>query len=533
MDGIGYKESDYGNAVSIAQTPQLDWLQKNSLYRTLYAHGTHVGLPSDSDLGNSEVGHNALGAGRIFDQGAKLVQNAIDSGTLYQGKNWKKAVSNIEASDESVLHFIGLLSDGNIHAHENHLYAMLRQAKKDGVSKVSVHVLFDGRDVSAKSAEKYLGHLNAVLKELNDTRFHGQIVSGGGRMYMTMDRYGADWPMVKRGWDVYVKGQADHEFESVDSAMKYLREEDGRIDQLLPSFVITKDSKAISTVKDGDSVIFFNFRGDRSIEISRAFDEKDLDTFDRGRIPDAFYAGMMEYDGDMHIPSNYLVEPPSIDGTLGEYLVSKGLRQFACSETQKYGHVTFFWNGNKSEKFSEELEEWLEIPSDNISFDEKPWMKAYEITEATIERMHKGSFDFARINYPNGDMVGHTGNLEASIVAIETVDLCVAKLIKAADETDTILVITADHGNADEMFDTKEEGPADWLQLPIDQRPKPKTSHTLSKVPLFIYDPRGHASYDLNDKSDLGIANIAATVLELMEVEPQERFLESIVKVKK
>lgn len=533
MDGIGYKESDYGNAVSIAQTPQLDWLQKNSLYRTLYAHGTHVGLPSDSDLGNSEVGHNALGAGRIFDQGAKLVQNAIDSGTLYQGENWEKAVSNVKVSDESVLHFIGLLSDGNIHAHENHLYAMLRQAKKDGVNKVSVHVLFDGRDVSAKSAEKYLGHLNAVLEELNDTVFHGQIVSGGGRMYMTMDRYGADWPMVKRGWDVYVKGQADHEFESIDSAMKYLREEDGRIDQLLPSFVITKDSKAISTVKDGDSVIFFNFRGDRSIEISRAFDEKDLDTFDRGRIPDAFYAGMMEYDGDMHIPSNYLVEPPSIDGTLGEYLVSKGLRQFACSETQKYGHVTFFWNGNKSEKFSEELEEWLEIPSDNISFDEKPWMKAYEITEATIERMHKGSFDFARINYPNGDMVGHTGNLEASIVAVETVDLCVAKLIKAADETDTILVITADHGNADEMFDTKEEGPADWLQLPIDQRPKPKTSHTLSKVPLFIYDPRGHASYDLNEKSDLGVANVAATVLELMEVEPQERFLESIVKVKK
>ena len=219
--------------------------------------------------------------------------------------------------------------------------------------------------------------------------------------------------MVKRGWDVYVNGVADLEFESIDEAMKHLREVDGRIDQMLPSFIIKKGAKPVSTISDGDSVIFFNFRGDRSIEISRAFEERDLDAFDRGRFPDVFYAGMMEYDGDLHIPQNYLVAPPEIDDTLGEYLVSKGLRQFACSETQKFGHVTFFWNGNKSGKYSEELEEYLEIPSDNISFDEKPWMKAYEITEETIKRMHKGSFDFARINYPNGDMVGHTGNLEA------------------------------------------------------------------------------------------------------------------------
>ena len=246
-----------------------------------------------------------------------------------------------------------------------------------------------------------------------------------------------------------------------------MRDEDGRVDQILPSFVIEKDGKPVSTVKTGDSVIFFNFRGDRSIEISRAFEEKDLDTFDRGEFPDVFFAGMMEYDGDLHIPKNYLVDPPSIDDTLGEYLVNKGLKQFACSETQKYGHVTFFWNGNRSGKFSETLEEYLEIPSDNISFDEKPWMKSYEITEQTIDRMKKGSFDFARINYPNGDMVGHTGNLEASIVAVETVDLCIGKLIKAANETDTILLITADHGNADEMFDTKESGPDNWLDLPM------------------------------------------------------------------
>ena len=337
--------------------------------------------------------------------------------------------------------------------------------------------MFDGRDVSAKSAEKYIEHLNAVISQLNDDSYHAQIASGGGRMYITMDRYNADWSMVKRGWDVYVKGKADHNFKSIDEAMKYMRDEDGRVDQLLPSFVIEKDGKPVSTVKTGDSVIFFNFRGDRSIEISRAFEEKDLDTFDRGEFPDVFFAGMMEYDGDLHIPKNYLVDPPSIDDTLGEYLVNKGLKQFACSETQKYGHVTFFWNGNRSGKFSETLEEYLEIPSDNISFDEKPWMKSYEITEQTIDRMKKGSFDFARINYPNGDMVGHTGNLEASIVAVETVDLCIGKLIKAANETDTILLITADHGNADEMFDTKESGPDNWLDLPMDQRPKPKTSH--------------------------------------------------------
>ena len=341
MDGVGHKEGNYGNAVQIAQTPQLNWLKNNALYRTLFAHGTHVGLPSDSDLGNSEVGHNALGAGRIFDQGAKLVQNAIDSGSLYEGATWKKAISNLTETNDSVLHFIGLLSDGNVHAHEEHLYSMMRQAKIEGVSKVSVHIIFDGRDVSAKSAEKYISHLESVLNELNDSSFQAQIASGGGRMYLTMDRYEADWAMVKRGWDVYVNGVADLEFESIDEAMKHLREVDGRIDQMLPSFIIKKGAKPVSTISDGDSVIFFNFRGDRSIEISRAFEERDLDAFDRGRFPDVFYAGMMEYDGDLHIPQNYLVAPPEIDDTLGEYLVSKGLRQFACSETQKFGHVTF------------------------------------------------------------------------------------------------------------------------------------------------------------------------------------------------
>ncbi len=526
MDGIGTRESTYGNAFKLAQTPQLNQLAQNGLYRQLHAHGTYVGLPSNADMGNSEVGHNALGAGRVFDQGAKLVQQAIDSGRLYLGETWSEV---IKRSKESTLHFLGLLSDGNVHSHENHLYSLIRKAAQDGVKSIRIHVLLDGRDVGEKSAETYVERLEKVVSEVRGQGVDIRVASGGGRMTTTMDRYEADWTMVERGWMVHALGEGDARFPSLSAALKFYREDPNLSDQYIPSFVI--DEGGLYTgMKDNDCVVFFNFRGDRSIEISRAFEEKDFSAFDRKRFPKVFYAGMMEYDGDLHIPKRYLVSPPAIDDTLGEYMVHQGLKQFACSETQKYGHVTFFWNGNRSGKFDEKLEEYLEIPSDNLPFDLKPWMKAYEITDAVIDRMMKGTFDFARINFPNGDMVGHTGNLEASIVAVSTVDLCIGRLLKAAEVSNTIVVITADHGNCDEMFDTNREGPANWLELPFTTRPKPKTSHTLNPVPLYIFDPKGHSHYKLRD-IDASIANVPNTVLALMGLKDRSRYLPSLVEV--
>lgn len=527
MDGVGVRESTYGNAFKLAHTSQLDRLAKNGLYRNLHAHGTYVGLPSNADMGNSEVGHNALGAGRVFDQGAKLVQNAIDNGRLYEGETWHEL---IKRSKFSTLHFLGLLSDGNVHSHEQHLYSLIRRAAEEGVKSIRLHILLDGRDVGEKSAETYVERLEKVMAETRAKGVDIRVASGGGRMTTTMDRYEADWTMVERGWHAHVLGESQDRFPSLPAALKHYREDPKLADQYIPSFVID-EGVPYKGMKDKDCVVYFNFRGDRAIEISRAFAEKDFKAFDRKRFPEIFYAGMMEYDGDLHIPERYLVSPPAIDDTLSEYLVHQGQRQFACSETQKFGHVTYFWNGNRSGMFDEKLEEYLEIPSDNIPFDLKPWMKAYEITEVVIDRMRRNTFDFARINYPNGDMVGHTGNLESSIVAVGALDLCIGRLITAAEETNTILVITADHGNCDEMFDTNKEGPSNWIDLPFESRPKPKTSHTLNPVPFYIFDPKGHQQYSLR-QIDGSIANLPNTALTLMGLKERSGYLPSLVDLK-
>jgi 2,3-bisphosphoglycerate-independent phosphoglycerate mutase len=531
MDGIGVRASHYGNAVKLAFTPQMRQLEKNGLYRTLKAHGTYVGLPSNADIGNSEVGHNALGAGRVFDQGAKLVQNAIDSGRLFRGESWQHLVQSV-MQRKSTLHLLGLLSDGNVHSHEGHLHALLREAKRTGVGRVRIHALIDGRDVGEKSAEIYVERLMQVMSELRSSTFDVEVASGGGRMTTTMDRYEADWGMVERGWRAHVLGEAPHVFSSLTEALSAFREDPKLIDQYLPPFVIQEHGKPLGPILDGDAVVLFNFRGDRAIEISRAFTESDFKVFDRRRFPKVEYAGMMQYDGDLHIPARYLVEPPVIDDTLSEYLLKHGLRQFACSETQKFGHVTYFWNGNRSGYLDAKYEEYVEIPSDTIHFDLKPWMKAYEITEATIERMRAGSFDFGRMNYANGDMVGHTGNLAASVVAVSTVDVCLGRLIQVAKETDTVLLITADHGNADEMFDTNKEGPEHWLDLPQEQWPKPKTAHTLNEVPFYVFDPRGPGGYSPRSVTDGSIANLASTVIALLGLPAKDSYLPSLLELR-
>lgn len=513
MDGVGVRASDFGNAVNNAYKPTLDNLWENCPHTEIKAHGVAVGLPSDSDMGNSEVGHNALGCGQIYSQGAKLVNESIESGDMFTTETWKALVD--KCKDNGKMHFLGLLSDGNVHSHINHLKALISRAKEDGVKEVRLHVLLDGRDVPETSALIYVDEIENYMAGLNDDSFHACIASGGGRMKITMDRYEANWAMVEEGWHTHVLGEG-RQFASAKEAIETYRAETGVVDQDLPAFVIAKDGKPLGTIEDGDSVILFNFRGDRAQEISLAFDgDESFDKFDRVRVPDVMYAGMLQYDADLNIPHHFLTYPPKIKYTLSEHLVKYGIRMYAISETQKYGHVTYFWNGNRSEKFDEDLETYEEIKSDVVPFEQRPWMKAAEITDKLVEAIKSGKYDFLRTNYPNGDMVGHTGNYEATVIGVESVDLQLARVKEAVDAVNGIMIVTADHGNADEMYEKpKKEG------API----KAKTSHTLSKVPFIVYGA------DVTMKEgDFGLSNVAAVVTDLLDLPADEHWNESII----
>ena len=531
MDGVGYGKYKEGDAVQASRMDYLFQLEKDCPHTKLKAHGTAVGLPSDDDMGNSEVGHNAIGCGRVFAQGAKLVSNSIESGAMFTGECWKKLIANVKKNDGSALHFIGLLSDGNVHSHIDHLKAMINEAKKEGVKKVRVHALIDGRDVGETSALDYVTPFENFLAEILKEGFDYKIASGGGRMWITMDRYNADWAMVERGWKCHVQG-ASRQFSSATEAIEtYRKENPGIIDQDLKDFVIAENGKPVGTINDGDSVIFFNFRGDRALEITAAFESgPEFDKFDRGHVPQVEYAGMMEYDGDLHIPKNYLVTPPAIDRTMGEYLCKTGLKTLAISETQKYGHVTYFFNGNKLGKFDEKLEDYEEIKSDVVPFEQRPWMKCAEITDRVIEAIESGKYDHIRLNFPNGDMVGHTGVFNAVVCSMEAMDLQIGRLKKAVEKAGGILCLTADHGNSDDMYEhNKKTGE---VARKADGTPKAKTSHSLNPVYGIIYDPEYRGEYDLTLNEGLGISSWAATLINLLGYFAPEDYDKSLINLK-
>ena len=531
MDGVGYGKYKEGDAVQASRMDYLFQLEKDCPHTKLKAHGTAVGLPSDDDMGNSEVGHNAIGCGRVFAQGAKLVSNSIESGAMFTGECWKKLIANVKKNDGSALHFIGLLSDGNVHSHIDHLKAMINEAKKEGVKKVRVHALLDGRDVGETSALDYVTPFENFLAEISKEGFDYKIASGGGRMWITMDRYNADWAMVERGWKCHVQG-ASRQFSSATEAIEtYRKENPGIIDQDLKDFVIAENGKPVGTINDGDSVIFFNFRGDRALEITAAFESgPEFDNFDRGHVPQVEYAGMMEYDGDLHIPKNYLVTPPAIDRTMGEYLCKTGLKTLAISETQKYGHVTYFFNGNKLGKFDEKLEDYEEIKSDVVPFEQRPWMKCAEITDRVIEAIESGKYDHIRLNFPNGDMVGHTGVFNAVVCSMEAMDLQIGRLKKAVEKAGGILCLTADHGNSDDMYEhNKKTGE---VARKADGTPKAKTSHSLNPVYGIIYDPEYQGEYDRTLNDGLGISSWAATLINLLGYFAPEDYDKSLINLK-
>lgn len=505
MDGVALSDKTEGNGVLAAHTPNLDYLMQNHPWVKIKAHGKAVGLPDDGDMGNSEVGHNALGCGQIYAQGAKLVDEAIASGHIFDNPVWQNLVGG------NTLHFIGLLSDGKVHSNIEHLIALIRKAHDDGVLRVRIHILLDGRDVAAQSALEYVDKLELVLAELNSDSFDAKIASGGGRQRITMDRYGANWGMVEEGWNTHVHGIGAG-FTSAEEAITNARKaQPDIIDQDLPPFVIVENGEPIGKINHGDSVCLVNFRGDRAIEISQAFDLPNFNKFDRGIVPKVYFAGILQYDGDNNLPRNFLTYPPNIQNTLTDLLASKGVRQFAVSETQKYGHMTYFWNGNRMEKPNPNLEDWVEIDSDTLPFEQRPWMKSAEIADKVIDAIQTGQYGFIRANMPNGDMVGHTGNFHAAIIAVSAVDLAIGRIMKATKKAGSTLIVTADHGNADEMLESDGK--------------TPKTAHTLNPVPFIIYS---HEKIHII-QGEYGIANVAATIATLLNLPPHSSWEKSML----
>ncbi|MBA0855736.1 hypothetical protein Goshw_018192 [Gossypium schwendimanii] len=512
LDGWGEYKPDQYNCIHVAQTPTMDSLKQGApdRWRLIRAHGNAVGLPTEDDMGNSEVGHNALGAGRIFAQGAKLVDLALASGKIYDGEGFKYISESFE---KGTLHLIGLLSDGGVHSRLDQLQLLLKGASERGAKRIRVHVLTDGRDVLDGSSVGFVETLENDLAKLREKGVDARIASGGGRMYVTMDRYENDWDVVKRGWDAQVLGEAPHKFKNAVEAVKKLRENAN--DQYLPPFVIVDDnSKAVGPIVDGDAVVTINFRADRMVMLAKALEYQDFNKFDRVRFPKIRYAGMLQYDGELKLPSRYLVSPPEIDRTSGEYLVHNGVRTFACSETVKFGHVTFFWNGNRSGYFNPQMEEYVEIPSDvGITFNVQPKMKALEIGEKARDAILSGKFDQVRVNIPNGDMVGHTGDIEATVVACKAADEAVKMILDAIEQVGGIYIVTADHGNAEDMVKRNKSG-----EPLLDKNGDLQilTSHTCQPVPIAIGGP-GLAP-GVRFRSDVpngGLANVAATVMNL------------------
>jgi 2,3-bisphosphoglycerate-independent phosphoglycerate mutase len=521
LDGVGVGAGGEDDAVATARTPNLDALRAAFPHTTLKAHGTAVGMPSDEDMGNSEVGHNAMGCGRVFEQGASLVDRALASGALFEKPVWAELCS------ARTLHLLGLVSDGNVHSHVEHLRALIEGAARAGVRRLRVHALTDGRDVDGRSALTWLGPLEERLRALSLDGRDYRVASGGGRMGITMDRYEADWPMVARGWACHVHGEG-RPFPSAVAAVEALYAEDPKVDdQWLPAFVVSDAGGPVGRIEDGDAVLLFNFRGDRAIEITRAFEEgPGFRGFDRGRVPKVVYAGMMQYDGDLKLPTRFLVEPPAIDRTVGAYVAAAGLATFACSETQKFGHVTYFFNGNRSGSFDPALETYREVPSDTLPFEQRPWMKAAEVADVCVEAIRSGRYAHVRLNFANGDMVGHTGVLESTRVAVEAVDLQLGRIWEATRAAGGVLVVTADHGNADEMW-MRDKKSGKVRQGP-DGRPLPRPSHTLAPVPFVLCDPSGTRT--LAEVPDAGLASVGGTVLALLGLALPDDYAPALVR---
>ena len=514
LDGGGLAPDGPGNAVSKARTAFLGRAARDYLHLALNASGEAVGLVA-GQMGNSEVGHNTMGAGRAIKQGIAHIEEAFASGEVFKSEAWKGAINRVRGAgdidnsdetwynkemDQHTLHFAGIFSDGGVHSHISHLEQMVQKAYDEGIRRMRVHAIFDGRDVAPQSEPKYIQRFESFVEKFPDADI--RVASGGGRMTTVSDRYENDWGMVARGWDMMVNGEADYYFKSAEEAVQTLRRIFPDIqDQNLPAFVIVDENeKPVGKVEKGDAFIYFDFRADRAIEIAMAFTYWDFPYFNRGdyKPTDVYFVGMTEYNSDTHVPEHRLVQPVAVRETLSQFLGERDVSQLAISETVKFGHVTYYFNGNSYGKAPNE--EHLQIDSYTEPFDTRPWMRSAEITDTVLDNL--GKYKFVRINYPGGDMVGHTADMEATIVAMEAIDLSLARIAAKVDELGGVLVIVADHGNAEEL---------------LDKNGVKKTSHTTNKVPCIIYDNTANrGKYQLAPVYNPGLANIAATMAVLL-----------------
>jgi len=529
MDGWGMGRGGPEDAIAQSGTPVFDRLWERCAHTTLMTHGPYVGLPAAKDLGGSEVGHLTMGAGKILDQGPTRINKAIKDGSFYQSEALKQVIDTCEKG--GTLHLLGLLSDGNIHSHIDHFIALIDHAFEKGVRRLRLHALLDGRDVGIQSAEKYVARIEEGFSYINShAGFDYRIASGGGREQVIMDRDN-NWQKVRQGWDAMVHGVADNRFHCMMDAINHFRSETkGIVDQDLPGFVIVdQNGQAIGKVADGDAVVMVNFRGDRAIEITEAFCLDEFSGFDRGgaqgRGPAVSYAGMMVYDEDRNLPELQLMGPTKVPEPFGKRISELGMKQFRLTETQKYPHVTFFFNGGYREPLDPLTEDYILIPSDKgISFSDKPAMKAPEIADRAVELIASGKYDFGLINFANADMVGHCGHIAPAIAAIEAVDHAVGRIVDALEKVGGAALITADHGNAEEM------------QVETAGGHEPSTKHSINPVPCILFDPAYDGSYSLREpdgSGDImttpGLSHIAATLFEMMGREVPEDLNRSLV----
>ena len=502
MDGFGNNPSEYGNAIKAAKTPNLDKLMAEYPMTYIGASGMDVGLP-DGQMGNSEVGHTNIGAGRVVYQELTRITKSIQDGGFFENEALVGAIENCKKNG-TALHLIGLLSDGGVHSHNTHLYGLLKLAKDNGLEKVYVHALLDGRDVPPASGVEYIEELEAKMKEIGV----GEIATVMGRFY-AMDRDNM-WDRVGMAYNAMVNGEGINTDDAVEAVKKSYETIDGDGKHLTDEFVMPTVCSKGESISENDSVIFFNFRPDRAREITRTFVDPDFKGFERKAFFPLYYVCMTQYDAEM--PNVHVAfKPETLVNTMCEVISKHGLKQLRIAETQKYAHVTFFFNGGEEKVYPGEDRVLIDSPKIS-TFDLKPEMSAYEVCDAACERVLSDKYDVVILNYANCDMVGHTGVFDAAVKAVETVDECVGKLADATLKMNGVILITADHGNADKMYE--DDG-------------SPFTAHTTNPVPLIV---AGYGTdFKLKEKGGR-LCDLSPTMLDIMGIEkPKEMTGESLI----
>ncbi len=497
LDGFGKNPNKEGNAIELANTPNIDELMKKNPTTTIYTSGLAVGLP-EGQMGNSEVGHTNIGAGRIVYQELTRITKSIEDGDFFSNQELVAAIENCQKNN-SKLHIMGLLSDGGVHSHMRHLFAVLELAKRKGFEDVYVHCFLDGRDTPPASAEGYILKLEEKMKE----KGVGKIATIAGRFY-AMDR-DKRWQRVQKAYDAMVKGEGV-KATSAEMAIEASYQKEV-FDEFVEPTVIYSGDKPVAKIENNDSVIFFNFRPDRAREITRTLVDKDFSNFETEKL-NLYFVCFTQYDETM--PNVHIAFKPTVlKNTFGEYISNNGLTQLRIAETEKYAHVTFFFNGGNEKQYPGE--DRILIPSPKVeTYDMKPEMSAYEVTEKVLEQIENEKYNAIILNFANPDMVGHTGSLDAAIKAVEAIDECVGKIVKAVEKVNGVLLITADHGNAEQMIDYKTG--------------EPHTAHTTNPVPLILV---GMEDVKLKEGK---LADLAPTMLDIMGLaKPEEMTGESLI----